>query len=46
MEGHQELASRIALVATTAYLLLRLVVAAGLLLEHNWATVRFPYPLD
>jgi len=39
-------APKLALAAAAAFLLLRLVIAAGILLEHNWAAVRFPYPLD
>jgi len=39
-------APRVALAAAAAFLLLRLVVAARTLLEHDWTAIRFPYPLD
>ena len=37
---------RLVVWSATAWLLLQLTVSAGMLLAHNWAAIRFPYPLD
>jgi hypothetical protein len=39
-------APRVALIGAAAFLLVRLIVAAGILVQHDWAAIRFPYPLD
>jgi hypothetical protein len=39
-------APRVAVIGAAAFLLVRLIVAAGIWVQHDWAAIRFPYPLD
>ncbi|MFN2155790.1 MAG: hypothetical protein ACK2UX_11180 [Anaerolineae bacterium] len=37
---------KIALAAAAVFLLVRLIIAAAIWVQHDWAAIRFPYPLD